>query len=412
MQTINQLSKQIQDRRANVTRLDAEIERVEKRLGEAGRDRGLAALMERRAAIVKANTVPRYRTIGIRRDPVVAVGFRASAQEREQSVAEIDAEIARIEEQIAGERRDYGLPVLVERRKAVIVDALQNGVKADTTAIDKEIAAAEKRRSADAAAIERDREAVDMLTSARDRARAACAELEAERAEAVSAYLLAEHHEAQARYFEAIAALAGPVEKMVAVERAWCLSIPGKAFPARSSSKVLADVRETGLRVTWEHSALRDPAVAACYTDNFREAWYVPEWADARNESFADESTAALVGDLKSAGVDVTMPVREVKKSEPQVEIEVVRGTIGGGDESVKLDPVSGARVKGKPVSHGPGSRLMMPTSEAALLVNGGFARYTAEVDAERGRLDRQRMEEMANGTGRTTVHRQGHYFI
>lgn len=230
-----------------------------------------------------------------------------------------------------------------------------------------------------------------MLTSARDRARAGCAAAEAERAEAVSVYLLAEHDEAQARYFEAVAALAGPVEKMVAIERAWCLSMPGKAFPARGSSKVLADVRETGLRVTWERSALRDPAIAAGYTDNFRDAWYVPEWADARNERFAEESTAALVGALNSAGLDVTIPVRAVKKAEPQVEIEVVRGAIEGG-EAAKMDPVRGELVKGRPIIHAEGSRLKIAQSEAASFVASGVARYAVELDAERDRIARERL--------------------
>lgn len=227
--------------------------------------------------------------------------------------------------------------------------------------------------------------------------------LKAERGEAVANFLLSKHDEAQQSYFEAVAALRGPIEQMVAVERAWQLALADRKFPERGAN-VLTDVREKGIRVTWEHSALQDPAVAAGYTDNFREAWYVPEWADARNESIADESTAALVGDLKSIGFDVTMPVREVPKTEPQVEIEIVWGTIEGGYESTKMDPVSGQLVKGKEVSYGPGSRLTVPQSYADSCVRSGAAKYTRAADIERAH--QQAEQEKAERAAMQVAHK------
>jgi prefoldin subunit 5 len=402
MQAIKQLSKQIQDQQAVIARLDAEIERVESKLGEVdGLDHALSELKERRKAAIERVGAPLPIRVGV--SPNSGVGPRSSREGgsgQREGIAELDAEIARIEQAKAEAARQDGLAALKERRKAVLVDALKSGSKADTATIDKQIAAAEKRRDADAVAIEADREAVDLLKSAREEAHDSLATLEAERIEAVSAHLLAKHDAAQARYFEAVAALGGPVEEMVAIERAWCAAILGKPFPARGS-KALADVRETGLRVTWDRSVLRRPEVAAEYSDGYQECWFLPEWADPRNEAFGDEAAKSIAAELNSAGVGVAVAANSAPvEREKLVEIEVVRGTIlGTKPGSVKRDASTG-RVTSTSVSYGPGSRLAVEESVAALHVKQGFARYAADLDAERAR---QRIEEL-RGAGKASV--------
>lgn len=313
-------------------------------------------------------------------------------QDQNDNIARLDTEIERAEKKLEdAEGRDYGLSELAGRRRAALVEALQNGVKADTAAIDKEIAAAEKRRAGDAAATEKDRESLDLLQSARKQARNSLAALETERIEVVSAYLLAKYDEAQARYFDAIAALSGPVEQMVAIERAWLAAKLRRAFPAHGS-KALADVRESGLRVTWDRSALRRPEVAAEYLDGYQECWFVPEWADPRNDGFGDEAAQSIAAELRSAGVDAVLASKPAPAApEKMVEIEVVCGTIGGG-ESPKRDPRTGFMVAQKALSHGPGSRLVVGESEAKSYVKTGFARYAADLDAERDRIARERL--------------------
>ncbi|KVD85369.1 hypothetical protein WI90_27235 [Burkholderia ubonensis] len=327
----------------------------------------------------------------------------------------IRADIARCNDTIArgaGSDGSSEIGSLREKRRDVIAQAYIKGAQPDTAEIDAQIEkliAERSQREQEIAVLRMEQQAAKdarvILSKQLDEATQAREALNAERMEAAAEFLLAKHDEAQQRYFEAVAALREPIEQMAAAERAWRIALAGRAFPERGA-EALADIRERGIRVTWEHSALRDPAVAAGYTDNFREAWYVPEWADARNESFAEQSTAALIGDLKSVGLDVTMPVPEVKTVEPQVEIEVVRGTIGGVNEGAKLDPVSGERVKGQPVTYGPGSRLKLPESEAAQHVSGGFARYTSAIDAERAEQARRHREDMRHGRGEITVHK------
>ncbi|KVD11936.1 hypothetical protein [Burkholderia ubonensis] len=307
----------------------------------------------------------------------------------------IRADIARCNDTIArgaGSDGSGEIGSLREKRRDVIAQAYIKGVQPDTAEIDAQIEkliAERSQREQEIAALRMEQQAAKdaraILSKQLDEATQAREALNAERMEAAAEFLLATHDEAQQRYFEAVAALREPIEQMAAAERAWRIALSGRAFPERGA-KALADIRERGIRVTWEHSALRDPAVASGYTDNFREAWYVPEWADARNGSFAEQSTAALIGDLKSVGLDVTMPVREVKTVEPQVEIEVVWGTIEGGYESTKMDPLSGQWVKGKAVSYGPGSRLTVAQSYADSCVRSGAAKYTRAEDIERAR--------------------------
>lgn len=332
----------------------------------------------------------------------------------EAGVATIDRLTKQIEKaerakQVA-EVFDYGLEGLLVKRREAMIGALVDGVRTDTSAIDAEIAKAEGLRATRQSDVVAAEQSLELLKDAIRRAEEDIVAVDAEKGEIVGAFLRAKYGEAERRYFEAVAALRGPVEEMVAAERVWRLALPGRAFEGRGS-KVLSGIRSEGVRVSWEHSALRDPEIAARYTDNFRDAWYVPEWADARNKGFAEDGAAALVGVLNAAGFDAAMPVREAAAAESQVEIEVVRGTIGEGD-GAKMDPVRGEWVKGKPVSYGPGSRLKMSKSEAALFVTNGMARYAADLDAAREQEAQQRMAEMASGTGRISVHRQSHSFV
>ncbi|HDR9011483.1 TPA: hypothetical protein QDB08_004491 [Burkholderia vietnamiensis] len=309
------------------------------------------------------------------------------------------------------EVHDCGVSGLQVQRRDALVEAHVAGVKPDTSKIDAEIAKAEKLRESKKHEVVAAEQAIEILREAVTRAEDDVAAAESEKAEIVAAFLRGKYGEAERRYFEVVEALRGPVEEMVAAEKAWRIALGGRRFDGRASN-VLSGIRSQGLRVSWEHSALRDPEIAAGYTENFRDAWYVPGWADERSKDFAEKGALALVDDLKSVGFDVAMPMSQVKEAEPQVEIEVMFGTIVGEGIGAKLDPVSGARVKGASTSYGPGSRLTMPKSEAALVVANGMARYAADLDTAREQEAQQRMAEMTGGTGRISVHRQAHSFV
>jgi hypothetical protein len=172
------------------------------------------------------------------------------------------------------EQHESKLADLRTERQTILARALVAKKAADTAKIDADIAAVE----AQLAAVSVARDALPIYEQAAQQAREDVTAIEAQRRDAVEAHIVAIHDAAQERYLQAIASMESAVEEMVGAHAAWelaCRNGNTNTFPGRGR-QVLDDLRESGVRVPWDRSRLKDPAIAAQYTDNFRHYWYVP----------------------------------------------------------------------------------------------------------------------------------------
>lgn len=74
------------------------------------------------------------------------------------------------------------------------------------------------------------------------------------------------HKAAQQRYLDAVAAMESTVAEMVGADLAYRAIFNIRADAVNvlpgCGKQVLEDVRATGVRVPWDHSRLKDPAIA------------------------------------------------------------------------------------------------------------------------------------------------------
>ncbi|PLZ02562.1 hypothetical protein CY652_10650 [Burkholderia sp. WAC0059] len=280
-----------------------------------------------------------------------------------KKVAQLTKQIAAQQQIITGLTADRELAeraiAIVEERTAIIdslreqrhtlqAETLASGKTADTSNFDTQISNAEAQHAAAVAAARAAAESIVPLDAAVELAKNALADLEGQRAAALEAAIMTEHEIHQGRYCEAVAALQACVEGMAGAERAWRLllnKLPGDHFPGRGLD-VIEDIRARGVRVPWEFSRLKDPAVAAGYTDDFRNYWFVPVWAAAERQDIGMKDADDIVNAARRAGFPgddlVTAPTEpEVPK---MVKVRVKRGIIRA-DSLIKRHPATGAVV-------------------------------------------------------------------
>ncbi|WP_028226723.1 hypothetical protein [Paraburkholderia ferrariae] len=269
----------------------------------------------------------------------------------------------------SAEQHESKLADLLTERQTILVRALVAKKTADTAKIDSDIATAE----AQLAAVSVARDALPIYEQAVQQAREDVAAIELQRREAVEAHIVARHDAAQERYLQAIASMESAVEEMVGAHAAWelmCRNGNASEFPCRGR-KVLEDLRSEGLRVPWNLSRLKDPAVAAQYTDNFRNFWYVPAWADSKSIGFGDSTAAKLVNDARDAGHDCREYVgAKAPVPDPMVMVRVNRGTISTSE--IRLDPLTHGVAQRRSLQHGPYSDVELPEKFARQLAASG----------------------------------------
>ncbi|MFL9893740.1 hypothetical protein [Paraburkholderia sp. RL17-381-BIF-C] len=250
------------------------------------------------------------------------------------------------------------------QRRRLLAEAMIAKKPPNTTAIDAQISNAEQLDSAARAAAATAHDALDIIEEGIRIAEAELDNLRDQLRAAVGGEILASHDAALEKYVAAVAALEDCVAGMVAAERAWerVAHVRHGQFPGRGA-KVLEDLRETGLRVPYTASRLADPKVAAEYTDDYPNHWYLPAWADPRTTGFADDRCAQLIDNLIAAGVDCE-PLRKPQPPEPQIMVRIIRGEIHGAP-SVQRSPATGEVISQTPVVFRVGDDVALDESVA-----------------------------------------------
>ncbi|NHV27682.1 hypothetical protein [Burkholderia sp. D-99] len=260
---------------------------------------------------------------------------------------------------------------LAERRAArqhLEATALVMKRKPETAKIDAEIEQLEALRTVATTAADVSRAALPVYDDAIQIAQAELAEFETERRAAVTEHIMETHDAAQKRYLDAVAAMESAVVEMVGAELAYraIFNIRADAenvFPGRGK-QVLEDVRATGVRVPWDHSRLKDPAVSREYTDNYRSYWYLPAWAAYEQKGFGDTCASKLVSDVMSGGYPCGAYVGHVEKVEQKVTVRVARGTISvhGGR---LISAATGAVISNKSITYVVGDDVELDETQA-----------------------------------------------
>lgn len=264
---------------------------------------------------------------------------------------------------------------LAERRAArqrLEATALVMKRKPETAKIDAEIEHLEALRTVATTAADVSRAALPVYDDAIQIAQAELAEFETERRAAVTEHIMETHDAAQKRYLDAVAAMESAVVEMVGAELAYraIFNIRADAenvFPGRGK-QVLDDVRATGVRVPWDHSRLKDPKIAANYTDDYRNYWYPPAWAARELKGIGDDCASRLVSDIVSGGYPCNAYVGHVEKIEKTVKVRIVRGSFPT-TVSRKLSPVSGAIMSSEKHTYMPGDDIELEETHARQLV-------------------------------------------
>lgn len=256
------------------------------------------------------------------------------------------------------------LSELRRQRRRVLAEAMIAKKPANTTAIDAQISNAEQLDAAARAAAATAHDALDIIEEGIRIAEAELDNLHDQLRAAVGGEILASHDAALERYVAAVAALEDCVAGMVGAERAWgrVAHVCQGPFPGRGA-KVLQDLRETGLRVPYTASRLADPKVAAEYTGDYPNHWYLPAWADPRTTGFADDRCAQLIDNLIAAGIECE-PLRKAQPPEPQIMVRIIRGEVHGAP-NVQRSPATGEVISQTPVIFRVGDDVALDESVA-----------------------------------------------
>lgn len=297
----------------------------------------------------------------------------------------------------AATNHDEPLAERQAERQRLQATALVLKRKPDTAKIDVEIERLEALRATAIAAADASRAALPVYDDAIRIARTELAEFEAERKSAVIEHIMETHDAAQKRYLDAVAAMESAVVEMVGADLAYraIFNIRADAtnvFPGRGK-QVLEDVRATGVRVPWDHSRLKDPEIAASYTDDYRNYWYQPAWAARELKGIGDDCASRLVSDVASGGYPCNAYVGHVEKIEKKVKVRLVRVTVPVSVR-VKLSPTSGAIFSSETHMYGPGDDIEIEEGHARQWVADGRAVIHGE-----GELPPSRTE-LARGAG------------
>jgi hypothetical protein len=282
-------------------------------------------------------------------------------------------------------RYDDQLSALRSQRQMILAKALVAKKNADTTKVDGDIQAAEAQQAAAQSAAAVARDALPIYEQGLYLARTELANLDAQQRAAVEAQILAAHDAGLARYLQAVADMQAAVEDMVGAQVAWQTALgAGKdqPFPGRGK-RVLGDLCSRGVRVPWDHSRLKDPKVSSEYTDDFREFWYVPAWADPETPGLGDACAKRLIDEVREAGfacgeyigTESVPPVKIVK-------VRVVHGTISSRESVLRLAS-TGEIISRKDRSFGPGESLELEESYARGLAARGMVVIHGEEPAK-----------------------------
>jgi len=282
--------------------------------------------------------------------------------EREQAEATI----------AAASNHDERLAELQVERQRLKATALVMKRKPDTAKIDAEIDQLETLRATAIAAADVSRAALPVYDDAIRIAETELAEFEADRRTAVTEHIMETHDAAQKRYLDAVAAMESAVVEMVGADLAYraIFNIRADAvnvFPGRGK-QVLEDLRTTGVRVPWDHSRLKDPEIAAGYTDDYRDYWYPPAWAARELKGIGDDCASRLVSHVVSGGYPCNAYVGHIEKVQKTVKVRIVRGTFPT-TVSRKLSPVSGAIMSSETHTYMPGDDIEIEETHARQLV-------------------------------------------
>ncbi|MEB2544349.1 hypothetical protein [Burkholderia cenocepacia] len=290
-----------------------------------------------------------------------------------ETISRLQAERDQAEVTISAvDSHDESLTERKSERQRQLATALVLKKKPDTSKIDAEIEQIEALRTAAIAAADASRAALPIYDDAIRIAQTELAEFETDRRAAVTEHIIETHDAAQKRYLDAVAAMESAVVEMVGADLAYraIFNIRADAeigFPGRGK-QVLEDVRATGVRVPWEHSRLKDPAIAANYTDDYRDYWYPPAWAARELKGIGDDCASRLVSDIVSGGYPCNAYVGHVEKIEKTVKVRIVRGTFPT-TVSRKLSPVSGAIISSEKHTYMPGDDIELEETHARQLV-------------------------------------------
>ncbi|AOJ87471.1 hypothetical protein WS87_12690 [Burkholderia sp. MSMB0856] len=260
------------------------------------------------------------------------------------------------------------LDELKSQRRRVLAEAMVAKKTANTAAIDAQIANAEQQHATALAAAGAARDALEIYDEGLRIAEAELASLEEQRREAIRVEILAYHDAGLEKYLAAVAAMEEGVAAMVAAGRAWKhagAALDHQPFPARGE-RVLTDIRESGVRVPHTASRLADPKVAAEYTSDYPEHWYLPAWADPLTRGFAEQHIANLVDSLVDAGVDCTAPARP-EPEEKQVKVRIIKGSIQAEPRIVR-SAATGKVISSEPVTFSEGDDVWIGESLARSL--------------------------------------------
>ena len=291
-----------------------------------------------------------------------------------ETITRLQAEREEAEATIAAAtNHDEPLAERQAERQRLQATALVLKKKPDTSKIDTEIEQIEALRTAAIAAADASRAALPIYDDAIRITQTEIAEFEADRRTAVTEHIMETHDAAQKRYLDAVAAMESAVVEMVGADLAYraIFNIRADAvnvFPGRGK-QVLEDVRATGVRVPWDHSRLKDPEIAAGYTDDYRDYWYPPAWAERELKGIGDDCASRLVSDVVSGGYPCNAYVGHVEKVQKTVKVRIVRGTFPT-TVSRKLSPVSGAIMSSETHTYMPGDDIELEETYARQLVD------------------------------------------
>ncbi|WP_322008279.1 HlyD family secretion protein [Paraburkholderia tropica] len=260
------------------------------------------------------------------------------------------------------------LEQLKAQRRTLRAEALIAKKTANTSAIDAQIANAEKQHEAAQTAAETSRDALDIYDEGLRIAEAELNSLSEQYRAAIAAEIMAQHDAGLAKYLAAVAAMEEGVAVMAGAEQAWRharASLDHAAFPDRGS-RVLEDLRSNGVRVPYTASRLADPKIAATYTPDYPDYWFHPAWADPLTEGLGVREAAALVDELRKLGVDCEEPARPVP-AVSRIKVRIRKGTINADPEVIR-SAKTGEVVDRREVSFGPGEDVLIDEPTARYL--------------------------------------------
>ncbi|MFM0243293.1 hypothetical protein [Paraburkholderia phytofirmans] len=297
-----------------------------------------------------------------------------------KSIERLESDRAAAEAAIAG-ASEHIAPVneLKAQRRRLLAEAMIAKKIANTTAIDAQIANAEQLHTAAQTAATTARDALDILDEGVRIAEAGLVDLQGELRTTIGDEILAVHDAALEKYLSAVAMLKEGVTGMVAADRAWkhvARALDHRKFPGRGE-KVLMDIRETGLRVPHTASRLADPKVAAEYTPDYPDYWFLPAWADPLTADFANEQTADLVDALAKAGIDCG-PLPRPPQPENMVTIRVKKGRIFGSPR-ITRSAETGEIISQEEVMFGPYEDVLIDEPTARKLRASDMVRIHGE---------------------------------